>query len=187
MSLWPSVAEASEMLGEWCSNINLRRHALAVAAAMKAYASKFGEDPEKWEVVGLLHDLDYEKYSTQETHPFKGCDYLREKGYSEELLDAILAHAEYSGVTRDTPLKRAIFAVDELTGLIVAVALTRPTKKIADVTVESVLKKWNQKAFAAGVNRAQIEKGAAELGVPLKEHIQIVLEAMQNISSEIGL
>lgn len=187
MSLWPSVSEAKEMLNEWCSNVNLKRHALAVASAMKAYAKKFGEDPEKWEIVGLLHDLDYEKYSTPETHPFKGCEYIREKGYSEELTEAILAHAEYSGISRDTPLKKAIFAVDELTGLIVAVALTRPTRKVADVTVESVLKKWNQKAFAAGVNRSLIEKGAEELGVPLKEHIQIVLEAMQSIAGEIGL
>ena len=187
MSKWPTTEEANSILGEWCSNKNLKKHAYAVAAAMMAYASKYGGDPAKWEILGLLHDFDYEKYPDLKDHPFKGAAWLEEKDYDRELIDGVLAHAEHTGVSRDTELKKTIFAVDELTGLIVAVALTRPSKKIADVTVESVLKKWKEKAFAAGVNRAEIEKGAAELGVPLKEHIDIVLTAMQGISDRLGL
>ncbi len=187
MTDWPTHAQASRILDDWCSNINLKRHAYAVAAAMKAYAEKLGEDAARWEIVGLLHDFDYEKYPRRENHPYQGCAYLKEQGYAQELIDGVLAHAEYTGMPRDTYLKKAIFAVDELTGLIVAVALTRPTKKIADVTVESVLKKWHQKAFAATVNRSEIEQGASELGIPLEEHIGIVLKAMQGIADKLGL
>ncbi len=187
MNDWPTEAEASAILDEWCGNINLKKHCYAVAAAMRAYAGKLGGEPDKWEVLGLLHDFDYEKYPDKETHPYKGCEYLQEKGYAQELIDGVLAHAAYSGMARDTAMKKAIFAVDELTGLIVAVALTRPSKKIADVSVESVLKKWHAKAFAAGVNRAEIEQGAQELGIPLEEHIATVLQAMQGISDKLGL
>lgn len=187
MSRWPKRDEAQRILDEWVTNKNLKKHAYAVEAAMRAYALRFGSDPEKWGIVGLLHDFDYEKYSELENHPFKGVEYLKEKGYSDELLDGILAHAEHAGVSRDTDLKKAIYAVDELTGLIVAVALMRPSKKIADVTVGSVMKKWKEKSFAAGVNRKMIETGAAELGVPLEEHIGIVLKAMQGIAEKLGL
>jgi putative nucleotidyltransferase with HDIG domain len=187
MSKWPTVEEANSILDEWTSNKNLKKHAYAVAAAMQAYAGKLGGAPDKWEVVGLLHDFDYERYPDLKDHPFKGAEYLEEKGYDRELVDGVLAHAPHTGVNRDTELKKSIFAVDELTGLIVAVALTRPSKKIADVSVESVMKKWKEKAFAAGVNRAEIEQGAAELGVPLKEHIAIVLQAMQGIADKLGL
>lgn len=187
MTDWPTHARASSILDEWCSNINLKRHAYAVAAAMKAYAEKLGGDPLRWEAVGLLHDFDYEKYPGREDHPYRGCAYLKEQGYARELIEGVLAHAEYTGMPRDTDLKKAIFAVDELTSLIVAVALTRPTRKIADVTVESVLKKWNQKAFAASVNRSEIEQGARELGIPLEHHIGIVLRAMQGIADKLGL
>ena len=187
MNHWPDEIEAHNILNEWCSNLNLKKHAYAVSAAMKEYAGRLGEDHARWEVVGLLHDFDYEKYSTRETHPYKGCEILREKGYAQDLIDGILAHAEYTGMTRDTAMKKTIFAVDELTGLIVAVALTRPSKKIVDVTTESILKKWNQKSFAAGVNRSEIEQGAREIGIPLEEHISIVLRAMQGIADKLGL
>jgi putative nucleotidyltransferase with HDIG domain len=187
MSNWPTIEEANSILDEWCSNKNLKKHAYAVAAAMKVYAGKFGGDPEKWEIVGLLHDFDYEKYPDLKDHPFKGAEFLELKGFDRELIDGVLAHAPHTGMNRDTGLKKTIFAVDELTGLIVAVALTRPSKKIADVTLESVLKKWKEKSFAAGVNRAEIEQGAAELGVHLNEHIDVVLKAMQGISGKLGL
>jgi putative nucleotidyltransferase with HDIG domain len=187
MDKWPDKNEAEKILESWTKNKNLRKHAYAVEAAMRAYAGTFGDDPEKWGVVGLLHDFDYEKYPDLRDHPFKGVEYLKEQGYSGELTEAILAHAEHTGTTRDTILKKCIFAVDELTGLIVAVALVRPSKKLADVNVESVQKNWREKAFAAGVDRQIIERGAEELGVELTEHIEMVLKAMQGISEKLGL
>jgi len=187
MDTWPDREEAQKILDEWVRDENLKKHAYAVEASMTAYAQKFGGDPEKWGIVGLLHDLDYERYPDLKDHPFQGAAFLREKGYADELIKAVLAHAEHSYVPRDTDLKKAILAVDELTGLIVAVALMRPSKKLADTTVESVMKKWKDKAFARGVDRKQIETGAEELGVPLREHIEIVLKAMQGISDKLGL
>lgn len=187
MEKWPTKEETQKILEEWVSNKNLRKHAYAVETAMRAYAQKFSQDVEKWGIVGLLHDFDYERYPDLKNHPFKGVDYLREKGYSEELIAGILAHAEHTGTSRDTLLKKVIFAVDELTGLVVAVALVRPSKKIAEVDTDSIMKKWKEKSFAAGVNRQIIEKGAEELGMPLQEHIEIVLKAMQEISEKLGL
>ena len=187
MDRWPDKSEAEQILEEWTKNKNLRKHAYAVEAAMSAYAAKFGEDEEKWGVVGLLHDFDYEKYPDLKDHPFKGVEYLKEQGYSEELTDAILAHAEHTGMSRDTILKKCIYAVDELTGLVIAVALVRPSKKLADVKVKSVMKKWKEKTFAAGVDREIIERGAEELGVELRELIETVLKAMQGISEKLGL
>lgn len=187
MTSWPTRDEAQAILDEWTKSVNLKKHAYAVEAAMRAYAEGLGEDAEKWGVVGLLHDFDYEKYPDAQDHPFRGVDFLRQQGRSEELIEAILAHAEYSGVERDTPLKKMIFAVDELTGLIVAVALVRPSKKLADVTVDSVLKKWRDRRFAAGVNRKLIEEGAKEAGVTLEDHIGTVLKAMQGIAGKLGL
>ena len=187
MSKWPQRDEAQDILDEWVSNKNLKKHAYAVKAAMMAYAVKLGGDPERWGAVGLLHDFDYERYPDLKEHPFKGIEYLKERGYADELTEAILAHAEHTNVERDTDLKKAIYAVDELTGLIIAVALTRPSKKIADVTIESVMKKWREKSFAAGVDRKMIETGAEELSVPIKEHVGIVLKAMQGISERLGL
>ena len=187
MDGWPDKCQAERLLEDWTKNKNLRKHAYAVEAAMRAYAAKFGEDAEKWGIVGLLHDFDYEKFPTLEDHPFKGVEYLKEQGYSDELAEAILAHAEHTGTIRDTVLKNCIFAVDELTGLIVAVALVRPSKKLADVDVRSVQKKWKEKAFAAGVDRKIIERGAEELGVELTEHIETVIKAMQDISEKLGL
>ncbi|MHC4087079.1 MAG: HD domain-containing protein [Planctomycetota bacterium] len=167
MDGWPDKSEAERLLEEWTKNKNLRKHAYAVEAAMRAYAAKFGEDPEKWGIVGLLHDFDYEKFPTLEDHPFKGVEYLKEQGYSDELTEAILAHAEHTGTTRDTIL--------------------RPSKKLADVKVRSVRKKWKEKTFAAGVDRGIIERGAEELGVELTEHIDTVIKAMQGISEKLGL
>ena len=187
MENWPNQKEAEEILNEWVKNENLKKHAYAVQAVMEVYAKRFGEDPEKWGIVGLLHDFDYERYPDLSDHPFKGVAFLKEKGYSEELIEAILAHAEHTGVERDTNLKKAIFAVDELAGLIVAVALMRPSKKLADTTVESVMKKWKDKAFARAVDRELIEKGAEELRISLEDHIDIVLKAMQGISDKLGL
>ena len=179
--------DAWKLLNEFTKNKNLIRHALAVEAAMRAYARKFGEDEEKWAIVGLLHDFDYEQHPTPEDHPFVGAQILREGGWPEEIVRAVLAHADHTGVERKTLLEKAIFAVDELTGLIVAVALVRPSKSILDVKVSSVRKKWKDKSFAAGVKREDIERGAKELGVPLEEHIAIVLEAMKGIAEELGL
>ncbi len=184
---WPTREQAEELLHEWTKNRNLRKHAYAVEAAMRAYAGKLGGDAEQWAVVGLLHDFDYEKHPDLETHPWAGAQYLREQGWAEELAQAVLAHAEHTGVERATMLQKAIFAVDELTGLIVAVALVRPSKKLADVTVESVMKKWDEKRFAAGVNRELVEQGARELGVPLEEHVEAVLDAMKGIADRLGL
>lgn len=154
---------------------------------MRAYALKLGADPDRWGIVGLLHDFDYERFPDMESHPYRGAEYLRERGYAQELVEGVMAHAEHTGAERNTPMKTAVFAVDELTGLIVAVALVRPSKKLADVTVESVLKKWDDKRFAAGVDRACIEQGALELGVSLEEHVGTVLEAMKAISDRLGL
>jgi len=187
MDRWPDRSEAEQILEEWTKNKNLRKHAYAVEAAMRAYAAKFGEDPEKWGVVGLLHDFDYEKYPDVGDHPFKGVEYLKEQGFSDELTDAILAHAEHTETNRDTILKKCIYAVDELTGLVIAVALVRPSKKLADVKVRSVMKKWKEKTFAAGVDREIIERGAEELGIELRELIETVLKAMQEISEKLGL
>ena len=187
MSKWPTRDEAETLLHGWTKNKNLRKHAYAVEAALRAYADKLGGDPDKWGVVGLLHDFDYEKYPSLDDHPFRGVEFLRGQGYDEELIQGVLAHADHTNTPRDTPLQRAIYAVDELTGLIVAVALVRPSKKLADVTAESVRKKWNEKSFAAGADRAMIERGAAELGVGLDEHVATVLAAMQSISDRLGL
>lgn len=187
MDRWPQVDEAHLILDEWVSNKNLKKHAYAVEAAMRSYAEIYGNDRDRWAVVGLLHDFDYERYPDLKDHPFQGVAFLKEQEYADEFLQGILAHAEHTSIARDTDLKKAIYAVDELTGLIVAVALTRPSKKLADVTVESILKKWKEKAFAAGVDRKMIERGAEELNIPLKDHIQIVLDAMKGIADKLGL
>ena len=179
--------QAWGLLCEYTKSKNLRKHALAVEAAMRAYAHRFGEDEELWGVVGLIHDFDYEIHPTAEEHPSKGAEILREKGWPEEIVRAVLSHARYAGVTRDSPVEKTLFAVDELTGLITAVALVRPSKDIRDVKSRSIKKKWRDKSFAAGVNRADVEEGAADLGVELSDHIAVVLEAMQGIAGDLGL
>ena len=179
--------EAYSLLTEYTKKDGLIKHALAVESAMKWYANKFNEDEESWGIVGLLHDFDYEKYPDAENHPFKGAEILREKGVSEKWINAILGHAGYSGVKRESMMAKTLFAIDELTGFIVAVALVRPSKKIADVAVKSVKKKMKDRAFAAAVNRDDIQNGAEELGIPLDEHISHVLDAMKNIADQLGL
>lgn len=180
-------AAAWELLCEWTKSESLRKHALAVEAAMRAYARKFGEDEELWGVTGLLHDLDYERHPTPEEHPFKGVEFLRGAGYPESMLEAILGHADYSGVPRTSLMAKALFAVDELCGFVIAVALVRPTKSLAGLEVKSVKKKLKEKGFARGCNREDIVKGAAELGVALDEHIANVIRALQEIAPELGL
>ena len=183
----PTREDAYKLLCEFTESENLRKHALAVEAAMRAYARKFGEDEEKWAIAGLLHDFDYEKYPSPEQHPWVGSKILEERGYPEDIRKAILGHADYTGVPRDTLMAKALYACDELCGFITAVALVRPNKKLEEVTVKSVKKKLKDKAFARGVNREDIYKGAEELGVPLDEHIQFVIDAMKSIADKLGL
>lgn len=183
-------AEAWSLVCEYTQSPHLRRHMLAVEAAMRAYARYFGEDEEKWGLVGLLHDFDYERHPDVATdgHPNAGVPILREHGVDEETVRAILSHAtEVTGVERESRLEKSLYAVDELTGLIAAVALVRPSKDIRDVELKSIKKKWNTKAFAPGVNREDVEAGAAALDIPLDEHITIVLEGMQAAAAELGL
>jgi putative nucleotidyltransferase with HDIG domain len=175
------------LLTEFTQSESLRKHALAVEACMRAYAEKFGEDQDLWGIVGLIHDFDYEKYPTPEEHPYKGNEILKERGYSDEIRRAIMSHAEYSGVSRDTPMEKALFACDELAGFITACALVKPGKSLAEVEAKSVRKKMKDKAFARSVNRNDITTGAAELGVDLEEHIAFCIEAMKGISKELGL
>ncbi len=182
--------EAWNLVCEYTPSPHLRRHMLAVEAAMRAYARHFGADEEKWGMVGLLHDFDYERYPdvAANGHPNAGAPILRERGVNEEIVRAVLSHAtEVTGVARQSNMEHTLYAVDELTGLITAVALVRPSKDIRDVDVKSVLKKWRAKAFAPGANRAEIEAGAAVLQIDLGQHIQIVLQAMQGIAAELGL
>jgi putative nucleotidyltransferase with HDIG domain len=175
------------LLTEFTQSESLRKHALAVEACMRAYAKKFGENQDLWGIVGLIHDFDYEKYPTPEEHPYKGNEILKERGYSDEIRRAIMSHAEYSGVSRDTPMEKALFACDELAGFITACALVKPGKSLAEVEAKSVRKKMKDKAFARSVNRNDITNGAAELGVDLEEHIAICIEAMKGIAKELGL
>jgi putative nucleotidyltransferase with HDIG domain len=174
---------------EWTESESLRKHVLAVEAAMRAYARRFGEDEEAWAVVGILHDLDYERYPTMDGtgHPFKAVDYLRSAGYPEVVTRAILSHADYSGVTRESRMEHALFAVDELTGFISAVALVRPSKRVADVDAKSVRKKMKDKAFARAVNRDDLPQGAEELGLDFDEHIAFTVEALVAQADRLGL
>ena len=175
------------LLTEFTQSENLRKHALAVEACMRAYARKFGEDEEKYGVTGLLHDFDYEKYPTAEEHPFVGNKILEERGWPEEMRRAILSHAEYSGVARQSNMEKALFACDELAGLITATALVKPSKSLAEVDARSIRKKMKDKAFARSVSREDIMKGAQELGVELDEHIAFCIEAMKGIAKDLGL
>ena len=180
-------AAALALLHEHTEGPSLRKHAYAVEAAMRAYARKHAEDEELWGVTGLLHDFDYEKHPSKEEHPFVGCRILEERGYPKDLIEAILGHAAYSGTPRTTPMARALFASDELCGLITATALVQPGKTLAEVTADSVLRKMKKKEFARSVNRDEITQGAAELGVPLEEHVAFVLGALQKEAGALGL
>src|SRR5712691_8842831 len=175
------------LLTEFTQSESLRKHALAVEACMCAYARKFSADEELWGVVGLLHDFDYEKYPSLEDHPYKGNEILKERGWPEVITRAIMSHAEYTGVTRDTPMEKALFACDELAGFITAVALIKPGKSLAEVDAKSVRKRMKDKAFARKVNRDDIINGAADLGVDLDEHISFCIEALKPIADKLGL
>jgi predicted hydrolase (HD superfamily) len=176
--------EAWALIQEYGSSENHVRHMLAVEAAMRAYARRFGEDEDSWGAIGLVHDFEYDRFPDE--HPHAGGRILREKGYSEDIVNTVLSHGE-TGIPRYTPMRKVLHAVDELTGLLVAVTLVRPSKNIRDVKIKSVKKKWKDKAFAAAVNREEIAQAAADLGVELWEHVGVVLEAMQGVASEIGL
>jgi len=177
---------------EYTASDSLRKHMLSVEAAMRAYGEHFGEDPERWGLAGLIHDFDYERFpnaahSPTEEHPSQGVRLLRERGWPEDVLQAILGHATYTNVARETRMARALFAVDELTGLITATALVKPTKSVHDVDARSVRKKMKDKAFAKGVNRDDVLLGVQELGVDLDQHIQFVIDAMRRAADSIGL
>lgn len=182
---------ALALIHEYTKNQNLRRHMYAVEAAMRAYARKYGEDEELWGITGLLHDFDYERWPNddrkpQDEHPTTGVKILREKGYPEEMLQAILGHAEHTGAPRESLMAKVLFAVDELTGFLTACALVRPTG-LSDMKVKSVKKKFKDPSFARGVSREDVNKGIDELGVDFSEHVQLVIEAMREIQDELGL
>jgi putative nucleotidyltransferase with HDIG domain len=182
--------KAWQLVTEFTENQNLVRHMLAVEAAMRAYASKYNEDEDLWGIVGLVHDFDYEQNPdlSVEGHPVTGAKILRERAWPEEIVRAVLSHAsEYTGVPQETRMEKVLGAVDDLTGFLVAVALVRPSKDIRDVKLKSVRKKWKDRAFAAAVNREQIEEAAESLDVELNEHIQTVLDAMKGIAPDLGL
>ena len=192
MSDIPSRDDALALMHEYTQSESLRKHMLAVEAAMRAYATKFGEDPERWGLAGLIHDFDYERYpnsehSPTEGHPAHGVGVLRQRGWPEDILQAILGHATYSGVSRESQMAKALFAVDELTGLVTATALVRPSRSLAEVDARSVRKKMKDKAFARGVSRDDVLLGAQELGVDLDEHIQFVVDAMRASAESLGL
>jgi putative nucleotidyltransferase with HDIG domain len=188
---WPSRDEARELLFEFTKSDALRKHGRAVEEAMRAYARWYGvsdpEEIEKWGMVGLLHDFDYEQNPTEETHLHVGQRILRERGYPEEIVEAICSHGDYMKIPRDTPLKKAIYACDELVGFIGACAKVRPSKKVADLPAESVVKKLKDKAFARSVDRAYVYGGAEAIGRPLAEHVAFLIDVLKPIAGEIGL
>jgi predicted hydrolase (HD superfamily) len=182
---------AWNLLTEFTQSESLRKHALAVEACLRACSRKHGdgsaEEENLWGIVGLIHDFDYERWPSLEDHPYRGNEILTERGYPEKIRRGIMSHAEYTGVTRDTPMEKCLFACDELAGFITAVALIKPSKSLAEVDVKSVRKRMKDKAFARKVNREDIIKGAADLGVDLDEHIGFCIEAMKPIAAELGL
>jgi len=178
---------ALEIVHEFIENDNLVRHMLAVEAAMRFYAEKLGEDSETWGITGLLHDFDWEIHPTLDQHPQEGVPLLRERGVPDPIVRAILSHADHTGVPRETKMEKALFACDEITGLITAVALVRPSRSLHDLKVKSVKKKWKDKSFAAGANRGEIARAADEFGIELWEHVQNVILAMRQVAPELGL
>ena len=187
MAACPSRQEAWHLLTEHTEGENLRKHALAVEAAMRAYALKQGSDPEVWGIAGLVHDFDYEKHPGPEEHPVFGVSLLQKRGWPEEIVRAVLAHAPHTGVRRVSPLEKTLFAVDELCGFLIACALVQPGRSLAEVRPESVRKKLKDKAFARGVHREHIFQGAEELGVDLERHILFVLESLVAAAPSLGL
>jgi putative nucleotidyltransferase with HDIG domain len=188
----PARSEALALMHEYTASESLRAHMLSVEAAMRGYATRFGEDVDKWGLAGLMHDFDYERFpnaahSATSEHPAEGVRLLRARGYPEDVLQAILGHATYCAVPRESQMAKTLFAVDELTGLITATALVRPSRSILDLDARSVRKKMKDKGFARGVSREDVLQGAAELGVELDEHIQFVIDAMRPSASSLGL
>lgn len=180
-----SFAESLQLMESWVESESLRRHMRSVEIAMRSYAGRFGADQETWAIAGVLHDFDYQRFP--ESHPYRGVEILAQSGYPEEITQAILAHAAYTGAPRATLMAKTLFAVDELTGLITAAALIRPERSLSGLEAASLKKKFKDKSFAKGVNRAEIELGATELGIPLGEHLEFVLRAMQAESELLGL
>jgi putative nucleotidyltransferase with HDIG domain len=180
-------SEALTIVHEYVKNENLVRHMLAVEAAMRFYAAKYGDDQELWGITGILHDFDWEIHPTLEEHPMAGEPILRERGVPEVVIRAVMSHADHTGIPRTTRMEKALYACDEVTGLITAVALVRPSRSLYDLEAKSVKKKWKDKAFAAGANREEIAKAAEEFGVELWEHVQNVILAMRSIAPELGL
>jgi putative nucleotidyltransferase with HDIG domain len=175
------------LLTEWTTSESLRKHALGVEASVRGYARKFDEDEDAWGVVALLHDMDYERHPTPAEHPFKGCEELRHRGYPEWMVRAILSHAEYSGVPRESRMEHVLFACDEMSGFVSAAALVRPSKSLFDLEAPSVIKKMKDKGFARGVSRDDLRKGAEELGLPLEEHVANVIRFMREQADVLGL
>lgn len=178
---------ALDLLREYTKSDSLIKHAFAVEACMRAYARRFGQDENYWGIVGLIHDFDYEQFPTADLHPFKGSEILAQRGYPEDVRRAILGHADYSGVPRDTQMAKALYACDELAGFLTACSLVKPTKSIFEVEPGSVRRKMKDKAFARSVNREDIVRGAAELGVELEAHIAFCIEAMKSVADDLGL
>ncbi len=183
----PTREDAWNLLCEYTESDSLRRHGLAVEQVMRKMAQKYGEDEELWAMTGLLHDFDYEKYPTMEEHPSVGNKILKEKGYPEELTTAIMGHANYTGVLRESLMAKALYAADEISGFMFAVTYVRPSKSIHDVKVKSVKKKLKQKSFAASVNREEVYEGPEELDVTLDEHIQFIIDALKEKAEDLGL
>lgn len=183
----PAREAAWELLCEHNESPALRKHALGVEAAMRSYAEYFAADAELWGHTGLLHDLDYEKHPTLEEHPWVGAEILRERGYPEELVHAVLAHGDHTGVKRESRLDKTLYAVDELVGFVVAVALVRPARSLVDLPVKSVLKKFKDKAFCRAIDRDHLRAGAADLGVEMRDHVARVIEALQGVAAELEL
>ena len=187
MANYPDRSEAIKLLHEYTKTDSLRRHALGVEQSMRKMANKYNGDPDEWGLTGLMHDFDYEMYPTMEDHPFRGNEILIKKGYPESITKAIMGHATYTGVPRDTDMAKSLFSVDELTGFIFAVTYVRPSKSILEVKPKSVKKKLKQKSFAASVIREDIFLSIEELGVDLTEHIQFVIDALSEKAEELGL
>jgi putative nucleotidyltransferase with HDIG domain len=180
-------ADALQIVQEYVKNINLIRHMLAVESAMRFYAEQFGEDEDLWGITGLLHDFDWEIHPTLEQHPQDGAPILRQRGVPEVIIQAILSHADHTGVPRETPMQKALYACDEITGLITAVALVRPSRSLHDLTAQSVKKKWKDRAFAAGADREEISRAVEEFQVELWQHVDNVILAMRRIAPGLGL
>lgn len=179
--------EALTIVHEYVKNENLIKHMLAVEAAMRFYAAKFGEDQETWGITGILHDFDWEIHPTLEEHPLAGVSILSERGVPDEIVRAVLSHADHTGIPRQTRMEKALYACDEITGLITAVALVRPSRSLYDLEASSVKKKWKDRAFAAGANRDEIAKAAQEFNIDLWEHVNNVILAMRSIAPQLGL